>query len=270
MYRTVLMYCHLLTVLQHKRWWISPASVGQKQKVPGCFLQVFLACKVSALSVFGSNFVLMQTDKSLEPNYSQHHHTTSLHSHTRAHTHINTHKSVVDKKKLWCEQIGTLATKKQFAAQRSSKKCWIHTIRRECRHCVSHLCNGAAQTSAHNLLIPTRHFVLSPQRNSSLSLRLSSAPSTTLGLPSASFVSLRPSIYLKARPAGSGCFPHRPERPVFSPPFLHLSLGLSAGREREGCGSLKGRTPDGHRHVGHVLCDGLWLRAMWASHSCQS
>lgn len=64
--------------------------------------------------------------------------------------------------------------------------------------------------------------------------------------------------------------PGGPERPVFSTPLLHLSLGLSAGREQEGCGGLKGRTPDGHRHVGHVLCDGLWLWALWASHSCQS
>lgn len=33
-------------------------------------------------------------------------------------------------------------------------------------------------------------------------------------------------------------------------------------RQREkGCSGLKGRTPDGHRHVGHVLCGGVWLRA---------
>lgn len=136
--------------------------------------------------------------------------------------------------------------------------------------CVSHLCDGAAQTSARNLLIPlgalfplhgeTPHFLYV-----ALPLRLQHSASRLLPLCHSAhrFTSKPDQLARDASPAG-------PERPVFSPPFLHLSLGLSAGREREGCGSLKGRTPDGHRHVGHVLCDGLWLRALWASHSCQS
>lgn len=45
---------------------------------------------------------------------------------------------------------------------------------------------------------------------------------------------------------------------------------VSLPAESKGCGGLKGRTPDGHRHVGHALCDGAWLRALQTSHSCQS
>ncbi len=93
--------------------------------------------------------------------------------------------------------------------------------------------------------------------------------SITLPLLSAAFVSLCPLIYLKARPAGFGCFPPSPKRPVFTPCSSSCPL-VSLPAESKGCSGLKGRTPDGHRHVGHALCDGAWLRALWTSHSCQS
>lgn len=51
------------------------------------------------------------------------------------------------------------------------------------------------------------------------------------------------------------------------PPLVPWSLCRQRAR---GALGLKGRTPDGHRRVGHVLCDGVWLGAVWASHSCQS
>lgn len=104
---------------------------------------------------------------------------------------------------------------------------------------------------------------------SRLSFSLLSVPSTTLRLLSAAFVSLCPLIYLKARPAGFGCFPPSPKRPVFTPCSSSCPL-VSLPAESKGCIGLKGRTPDGHRHVGHALYDVAWLRALRTSHSCQS
>lgn len=82
-------------------------------------------------------------------------------------------------------------------------------------------------------------------------------------------LSLYPLIYLEARPAGFGCFPPSPKRPFFTPRSSSCP-SVAQLTESEGGGGLKGRTPDGHWHVGHALCDGAWLRALWTSHSCQS
>lgn len=81
--------------------------------------------------------------------------------------------------------------------------------------------------------------------------------------------SLCPFICVKARPAGFGCFPPSPKRPVFTLCSSSCPL-VSLPGESKGCSGWKGRTPVGHRHVRHVLCDGVWLRALWTSHSCQS
>lgn len=131
---------------------------------------------------------------------------------------------------------------------------------------VSHLLVVVAQTPSQNLLFQSLHF---PPYKFWLSLSLLFFLSTTLPLLSAAFVSLCPLIYLKARPAGFGCFPQSPKRPVFTRCSSSCPL-VSLPAESKGGSGLKGRTPDGHRHVGHVLCDGAWLRALWASHSCQS
>lgn len=93
--------------------------------------------------------------------------------------------------------------------------------------------------------------------------------SIRLCLLSTSAVSPCPLTYSKARPAGFGCFPPSPERPVFtlSSSFCPLVSLPAVSKGRIG---LNRRTPDGHRHVGCALCDGVWLRAAWTSHGCQS
>lgn len=79
-------------------------------------------------------------------------------------------------------------------------------------------------------------------------------------LLSAASVPLYPLIHLKARPAGFARFPPSPERPVFTPFSFPCPL-VSLPAVARGSG-LKGRTPDGHRHVGHAFCDGAWLTAL--------
>lgn len=131
---------------------------------------------------------------------------------------------------------------------------------------ASHLFVVVAQTPSHSLLFQPPRF---PLQVSTFSASSSPFCSAALRLLSAAFVSLCTSIYLKARPAGFGCFPPSPKRPVFTPRSSSCPL-VSLPAESKGCSGLKGRTPDGHRHVEHALCDGAWLGALWTSHSCQS
>lgn len=131
---------------------------------------------------------------------------------------------------------------------------------------VSHLFVVVAQTPSQNPLFQSPLF---PPTNFGFLYLFLFFLSTTLPLLSAAFVSLCPLIYLKARPAGFGCFPQSPERPVFTRCSSSCPL-VSLPAESKGGSGLKGRTPDGHGHVGHALCDGAWLRALWCSHSCQS
>lgn len=194
---------------------------------------------------------------------------------------------MVTKKKHSCEQISTFATDtetkccttrqqvmlnshnqtrgellNQASQSRHSRRGPTCTRVSPLQRCVTDVCTQPADSARHffSLHGKSLHFLCV-----SLPLRLQHLASLLLPLCHSAhrFTSKPDQLAWDASPGG-------PERPVFSPPFLHLSLGLSAGREQEGCGGLKGRTPDGHRHVGHVLCDGLWLRALWASHSCQS
>lgn len=141
---------------------------------------------------------------------------------------------------------------------------------------VSHLSFAVvAQSPLHNLLFqcplvvvaqtllqnPLFQSPLLPLQKSWLPWSLPFVLTITLCLLSVAFSSLCPLIFLKARPAGFGCFPPSPQRPVFT---LCSSFcpSVSLPAESKGCNGLKGRTPDGHRHVEHGLCDGVWLRAL--------